>query len=185
MSISPTTFELRNMFETMQCEEVYKILHHYYERCIKRQQDYELTESEIYNDSLDDKQVGWLRELLASFPVGGRENNIQQILKGLPIEDLITKLRRFRLCDSDIYKIEGFFISQVVISKQNTSSRELENAAIQCGFISNCRLCAYAHITDERDNEGIQFRGCIENPRITREIYGECTLFIRRENDGA
>lgn len=183
MTITPTKLQLRKMLSNVECEGVYNLLVKHYQRCLTRQRDYEDTGIERYKDTFSDEQLNWLRKLLTAFPVQGKANRIPQIVQAMSDEELTTLLSQLHLSTPDIHKVKDFLSAQKLNYRKDVSDYEIERTLVQCRLISTCRLCEHAHYTNERDPVGMRFHGCIENQSINAPIFGECTLFYRRESD--
>lgn len=110
------------------------------------------------------------------------ESDLNDIIKIIVfvLEDKIIKifgLFEFSLCEVD--KVIFYYGVMKIVSNLKVIVMELENIVIDCVFFLRCRFCVFFYIIGDK-LEGMKFRGCFENNKISEFVFGECLLFISR-----
>ncbi len=180
MTLMPTCTDLRSRLESNQCDNIHGLLSEHLIQCRDRLYRLQVTNSPSYKSAFGESQVHWLGALLNAWPVGKKANQIPVFLKKHSSFDVSSTLRLLGLNRIEVSRVVTSLEILTLASKPQASSAELEELAIRCGELSRCQLCEYAQITTNYATEEMQFRGCIENPKIADPIFGECSLFIRR-----
>lgn len=171
--------ELRSQLKNMDRDSIFRMLLKHLERCETRLRYFEVTKSEVYKCRFTHAEPQWLKKLTAAFSEESDSNDIIKTI-ALVSEDKLTKtLGSLELSPREVDKVTSYYGAMKIASNPKVTVMELENIAIDCALLSRCRLCVSSHITGDK-LEGMKFRGCLENNKISEPVFGECSLFISR-----
>lgn len=102
--------------------------------------------------------------------------------KKLKVDDFISALKQLGIKSSERRKVENFLNIEFLQNEENLDREKLEEVAIKIGIISQCQICQFGHVHNPPNTDTFKFLGCTENPKVQKEIYGACSLFLKRDS---